>query len=119
MYKMVKKNIESLYKDKCDIFEYKKNNIENGITSFKEVCVIENQPCKLSFQSLECSIQSKSIDYIKQNVKLFLSNDIQINEGSKIIVTSNGISKAYKNSSPANIYTNHQEISLELFKAWT
>ena len=55
---------------------------------------------------------------LTQIVKLIISPDVNINPGSKIIVTNNGKITEYKNSGVPATYSNHQEIMLELFDGW-
>ncbi|HBG1494195.1 TPA: hypothetical protein KPH48_002465, partial [Clostridioides difficile] len=45
-------------------------------------------------------------------IKLFISPDIEIKAGSKLIIND----KEYVRSGESAIYPNHQEIILELFK---
>ncbi|MGO0854089.1 hypothetical protein ACTPDQ_21135, partial [Clostridioides difficile] len=52
-----------------------------------------------------------------QTIKLFISPNINIKAGSKLIITTqNNITKEYIRSGESAIYPNHQEIILELFK---
>ena len=53
---------------------------------------------------------------IKQDVKLILSNDIEIKAGSIIIVRQNGREIKYKNSGEPVIYSAHQELMIEIFE---
>jgi hypothetical protein len=81
------------------------------------VVVIENQPCRLSFSS-NPSATDGDIAEINQTVKLFFAPEIKVKEGSKIIVTQNGVTTEYKQSGTPAVYSCHQEIFLELFKGW-
>ncbi|HBF5228480.1 TPA: hypothetical protein KSJ92_004019, partial [Clostridioides difficile] len=49
---------------------------------------------------------------LEQTIKLFISPDIEIKAGSKLIIND----KEYVRSGESAIYSNHQEIILELFK---
>ncbi|EQF03283.1 hypothetical protein QEI_0865, partial [Clostridioides difficile CD129] len=49
---------------------------------------------------------------LEQTIKLFISPDIEIKAGSKLIIND----KEYVRSGESAIYPNHQEIILELFK---
>lgn len=112
-----KKAIQSLYKGVCSIIEYV-SSIDSTAkrTKFTETTVLTNQPCRLSFKTISSTNQNDTGASITQSIKLFISNEIQIKPGSKIIVSQNGITTAYKNSGEPAIYANHQEIMLELFK---
>ncbi len=112
--------IEILYEHTCTVVEYRK--IKDPITKVtkpQEVPVIENQPCKLSFSNVKHSEQTESANSISQIVKLFIAPEVEIKEGSKIIVNHNDRISEYKNSGVPAIYNSHQEIVLELFKGWS
>lgn len=114
-----RKAIELLYEHTCDTFEYQKVKDEiKKTTSSKEVQVLVNQPCKLSFSNIKNSNQTESANEISQIIKLFISPNIIIKPGTKISVTYNGRTDIYINSGVPAIYSTHQEIVLELFKGW-
>ncbi|MDO0130450.1 hypothetical protein KLN18_05005 [Clostridioides difficile] len=112
-----RKAIELLYRDKCTIIEYQP--IKDSITkrsSNKEVVVLENQPCKLSYKNITSATDGK-VAKLEQTIKLFISPDIEIKSGSKLIITNqNNITKEYVRSGESAIYPNHQEIILELLE---
>lgn len=110
---------ESMYESSCDVIEYKKvKNPVTKVTEFKEVTVISEQPCRLSYKSSPVSGDGNAAS-ITQEIKLFLSPDVIINDGSKIVVTQRGHTKTFTNSSEPMIYDNHQEIALKLFERWS
>lgn len=117
MVSRARKAIEMLYRDKCTIVEYQP--IKDPITkrtNNKEVVVLENQPCKLSYKNITSTEQGK-VARIVQTIKLFISPDIEVKAGSKLIITNqNNVTKGYVRSGESTIYPNHQEIILELFK---
>uniref|UniRef100_UPI000D69078E hypothetical protein n=1 Tax=Clostridioides difficile TaxID=1496 RepID=UPI000D69078E len=75
----------------------------------KEVIVLENQPCKLSYKNIVSATEGK-LAKLEQTIKLFISPDIEIKAGSKLIIND----KEYVRSGESAIYPNHQEIILEL-----
>ncbi|HGM3455778.1 TPA: hypothetical protein ACKOIR_003844, partial [Clostridioides difficile] len=100
------------YRDKCTIVEYQP--IKDPVTkrtNNKEVIVLENQPCKLSYKNIVSATEGK-VAKLEQTIKLFISPDIEIKAGSKLIIND----KEYVRSGESAIYPNHQEIILELFK---
>lgn len=120
--KMVKarKALESLYDGACTIIEHKKVQKENKSTGFEDVVVLENQPCRLSFQSINTTVPTENgASKVTQIVKMFISPEIEVKPGSKLIVTQNNVTTEYKNSGEPAIYSTHQEIILELFKGWS
>ncbi len=114
-----RKAIEQLYEDTCTIYEYKSIKDETTkLTSKNEVAVLENQPCKLSFESLDTASNSGNAAEKKISVKLFISPDVTIKAGSKIVVTHMGEITAYCSSGEPGKFATHQEIELELFERW-
>ena len=115
--KAARKAIEATYFGTLTVTERKKEKDERSkLTKDVEVVVLENQPCKLSFEKLQTAIQSDSAATITQVTKLFVSPDISINAGSKITVSQDTVTTDYTCSGVPAIYPTHQEIILELFK---
>lgn len=114
-----RKAIEELYWDICTVYEYKPVKDEvTKLTESKEVAVLEEQPCKISFESLDIASDNGNAAEKKISVKLFISPDITINPGSKIVVTHNGETTAYSSSGVPGRFASHQEIELKLFERW-
>jgi phage protein len=107
------RNLKKLWRDTCSIYNFEKvKDPKTKTTEFKEVLVQENIPCRISFQNISATSETNSIAVTNQVIKLFLSNEIEIKENSKIIVTRNGIAKTYKASGIPAIYSVHQEVIL-------
>ena len=119
--KMVKarKAVESLYDGICTISEYQKIKKENMSTGFAEVVVVENQPCRMSYKTVNSANQTDTASAVTQAIVVYLSPDILVKPGSKLTITQNGVTTAYKNSGEPAVYSTHQEIPLELFKGWS
>lgn len=115
----VRKAIESLYKGTCTVKarESYKDPITK-ITTQKEVTKFENQPCKLSFEKQTTASSTGGPALISQTSKLFIAPELDIPPGSKIIVTQNGKSTEYTRSGEPALYSNHQEIILDLFRGY-
>ena len=113
-----RKAIESMYVGTCKITEYKKVKRENKTTGFEENVVLENEPCRLSFKTIDTTNQSEIASSLNQVVKVFLSPEIKVKPGSKLTITQNGVTTDYMSSGEPAIYSTHQEIILELFKGW-
>ncbi len=112
--------MELLYEHTCTVIEYRKvKNPVTKITEMKEIAVLENQPCKLSFFTSKAANQTESANQVTQVIKLFVAPEIIIKEGSKLVITHNGKVSEYKNSGVPSIFPTHQEIVLELFKGWS
>lgn len=125
--KQHRKAIEMLYEDSCNIIEYRGNKDSvTKQTKKQEVVVLENQPCNLSYSNTKNATSTEAATIITQTPLLFISTDVSIKAGSKIVVTKKSETviadsvntTAYKNSGVPAVYSVHQEITLELFKGW-
>lgn len=119
--KQHRKAIELLYEHTCTVIEYKK--VKDPITkttNSKEVIVLEDQPCKISYSTVKSATETENATMLQQVVKLFIAPEIVIKEGSKLVVIdkNNNKTESYKNSGVPAIFSSHQEIVLELFKGW-
>lgn len=118
--KAARKAIESTYQGNMVVTEHRKEKDEKSkLTNYQDVVVLENQPCKLSFERLQTAVQSESAASVAQTAKLFLSPDIIIKANSKITVKQAGVTTDYKSSGTPAVYQTHQEIILDLFKGWS
>lgn len=113
--KFARKDIEKLYIDTCSVIEYR-NAVDPDThitTPNVEVLVHENVPCKITHKTVSYSEAGIS-SVVTLISKLIINPEIVIKPGSKILVTRDGITTAYKNSGVPARYINHQEIMLEL-----
>ena len=117
---MVNNPLEMLWKGLCDVFV--KEAVTDPITkrtSFTPATLYSNQPCRISFQTLRSTNEKTNAAEVTQVTKLFISKDLTIPPGSKITISQNGNTQSYEMSGEPGIYTNHQEIVLNLFKGWS
>ena len=115
-----RKAIESLYDGTCTITEYNKVKRENKSTGFEEIIVLENQPCRISFNTINSTTSTETgASALVQVAKLFIAPEIEVKPGSKIAVTQNKVTTEYQNSGQPAFYNTHQEIMLVLFKGWS
>lgn len=111
---------EATYEGICTIYEYRDVTDEKTkLSSEEEIAVIENQPCKLSFEKLNSVVQTETVAVQAQGVKLFLAPEIVVCSNSKIVVTQNGVTDEYSASGKPAVYSTHQEITLESFRGWS
>ena len=118
--KAARKAIESTYSGVCTILERRDIRDEKTKITRKneEVPIVENQPCKISFEKLNAVVQTDTAAKLTQGTKLFIAPEIQIKPGSKIIVEQNGKTTEYSASGEPAVYFSHSEYMLELFKGW-
>ena len=110
---------EATYEGICTIYECRDVTDEKTkLSSEEEVAVIEDQPCKLSFEKLKSVVKTETAAVQAQVVKMFLAPEIAVGSNSKIVVTQNGITNEYSASGVPAVYSTHQEITLESFRRW-
>lgn len=109
-----KKAIERLYTGLCDIIDQQEIfEPETKQTRFENVTVAQKQPCRLSYSSLSQAVQGDAAA-IQQVIKLFIAPEVVVKAGARVDVTQNGRTNSYKAAGQPAIYSNHQEIVLEL-----
>lgn len=109
--------LSALWIGKCTIYEYQPvTDSETYQTVHNLVAVFENEPCRLSYQKEQSTDISNGAAIISQSITLFIRPDITVKEGSVIEITQHGATTKYKGSGKPTIYTNHQEIMLELYE---
>ena len=112
---VVRKAIECLYVGRCVITNSQAVfNEATKRTTFKDVVLCENEPCRLSFSTVSEASQTDTAANVSQVVKLFIRPELEIKAGSKITVTQNGRTVKYIASGQPAVHTNHQEIVLSL-----
>jgi hypothetical protein len=117
--KAARKAIEATYFGTLTVTELQKvKNEKSKLMEESEVVVLQDQPCRLSFEKLQTAIQSESAATITQSTKLFVSPDVTIKAGSKLTVTQDNVTTDYTRSGVPSTYPTHQEITLELFKEY-
>ncbi len=111
--------LQMLWNDTCSVYtRAKATNATTKRTEFNEVAAFLNQPCKLSFETLTSTTETDHAPSVSQGAKLFISKQLSIPAGSKIVVTRGGSTYTYKQSGEPGVFTHHQEIQLELFEGW-
>lgn len=112
---MVRRAIESLYKGVCTVYQYE--SVVDPITkrtSVVEVTSYADQPCRLSYSNKTSAKESDTVSTVTQTIKLFVAPELVIKAGAKITVTQNNVTKTYVAGGQSAVYTNHQEIVLEI-----
>lgn len=114
-----RRGLQRLWTDRCTI-HVKKEVVSqvNKRTTFVDEALISDEPCRLSFETLNSTNEFGNAASLVQKAKLFIAPEVLIPPGSKISVTRNGVTIDYEQSGEPGLYDNHQEIMLELFKGW-
>lgn len=116
-----RKALERLWLDRCDIYmQAEVTDPATCLTDFTEILLVREQPCKLSFSSL-APAAGDALPVVTQSVKLFLSPEVSVPAGCRIVVTRPGRvprSFTYAKSGEAGVFANHQEINLTLWEGY-
>ena len=73
---------------------------------------------KLSFKTIAANSQGQNTSLVTQIVKLFISPDVKIEPGSKVVIKKGANITEYKHSGEAAVYPTHQEIMLMTAKEY-
>jgi hypothetical protein len=109
--------LKSLWIGKCTIYEYE--DITDPFTfqtTQREVAVLVDEPCRLSYNKEQSTNIQNGAAVVSQSITLFIRPDLKIKTGSVIEITQHGNTVKYKGSGMPAVYTNHQEIILELYE---
>ena len=111
--------VKSLWEGKCTVtVRENKTNEANGRTEAKEVDLCTNEPCRISFDTVQVTEPSNGAAQTKQTVTLFIDPAVSLPAGSKITATQKGTTGVYEQSGVPAVYSTHKEVPLELFKGW-
>lgn len=114
---LARRALERLYVDSCTIYTNELvTDAKTHVTKSQRVMSVEAEPCRVSFSSFPDTGKSRTADSLAQAVRLFISPEVVIPAGSRIEITRNGKTTAYKRSGEPAMYPTHQEINLELEK---
>lgn len=112
--------IKSLWRGKCTVTVRNNDTTDEntGRVVVGEVDTYTDEPCRISFDTVNATQPENNAANIVQSITLFINRAVVIPEGSKITVTQNGVTGVYEKSGRPAVYSTHQEIPLELFKGW-
>ena len=113
-----KNPLATLWTGRATIYEFK--DMTDPVTfqtTQQEVVVLENEPCRLSYNREQATNIRSGAAVVSQSITLFIRPDLVINPGSVIEITQHGVTEKYKGSGQPAVYCNHQEIILELYEA--
>ena len=112
--------IKSLWRGKCTVTVRNNDTTDEntGRVVVGEVDTYTDEPCRISFDTVNATQTENNATNIVQSITLFIDRAVVIPEGSKITVTQNGATAVYEKSGKPAVYSTHQEIPLEIFKGW-
>ena len=89
-----------------------------GRTEPVERVTASELPCRVSFATVKSTEPDEEAARVAQTVTLYIDPSVVIPAGSKITVTQNQVTTDYERSGKAAVYTDHQEVPLELWEGW-
>ena len=112
--------IKSLWRGKCTVTVRNNDTTDEntGRVVVGEVDTYTDEPCRISFDTVNATQPENNAANIVQSITLFIDRAVVIPEGSKITVTQNGVTAVYEKSGKPAVYSTHQEIPLEILKGW-
>lgn len=110
----IKKDVELMYVDRCNVISYENYEDKNGITRYGEILKHENVPCHLTYSNISQANSNGKYAITSQVVKLYLAPDIEIKAGSIIEILGGDKHLKYKCSGKPILTPSHQEIILEI-----
>lgn len=114
---MVNNPLAILWTGKCTIYEYE--DVTDTVTfqtTQREVPVLVDEPCRLSYNFEQATNIRSGAAVVSQSITLFIRPDLVIKPGSVIEITQNGVTEKYKGSGKPAVYSNHQQIILQLYE---
>lgn len=106
-----------LWTGKCTIYEFQNVVHPNTYqTTQKEVAVLVDEPCRLSYNHEQSTNIANGAAVVSQSITLFIRPDLKINPGSVIEITQNGVTERFRRSGKPAVYSNHQQIVLQLYE---
>ena len=111
----VRKAIETMYDAVCTIIIREEYEKDNSTTGFRNVVLLEDEPCHIKYSSVKSAVPEETAANVSQEIRLFISPDIEIPAGSRITVNQ----VDYARSGVVAEYATHQEIVLSLWKGWS
>lgn len=110
-------HIERMYRGTLTIHEWTLvTDPETHISSEVETIIVENQPCLLSNTSTAPTTSTEGVPSVTKSTKIFVAPDIPIREGSKLVVTQDGVTNTYERSGIPSVYPTHQEITVNVIE---
>lgn len=114
---MVNNPLAVLWTGKCTIYEFQDiTDPETYQTTQEEVPVLVDEPCRLSYNHEQATNMQSGAAVVSQSITLFIRPDLIIKSGSVIEITQNNVTERYKGSGKPAVYSNHQQITLQLYE---
>lgn len=114
---MVKNPLTLLWTGRATIYEYQDvTDPETFQTKHELVPVVVDEPCRLSYNREQSTNIQNGAAVTSQGITIFIRPDLKIKSGSVMDVTQNNVTERYKGSGQPSVYSQHQEVTLELYE---
>lgn len=110
--------IKSIWLDTCTVKVKKDTVTLQGRTIQTDEVIYEDEPCRLSHNSVTTPDESSHAAIKVQGTVLYIDKNKTIPAGSTITVTHEDVTRDYEMSGVPAVYSVHQEIPLRLKKEW-
>lgn len=111
--------IRSLWCDRCTVRVMENITTQgSAFTTQSQTVLFADEPCRLSFKSVQVTTETDHAARTVQSTVLILDKSRSIPPGAEITVTHEGVTSTYRRSGVAAVYSEHQEVPLELKGAW-
>ena len=122
--------LEQLWCSKCTVWTFEDSFDPTTSQTTQELVEVSNMidiPCRLSYQQISDVTSKSEAPVVQLVIKLFLPKTINVDgveeeliipAGSVISVTQHGRTSWYDRSSTAAVYSNHQEVILNVREAY-
>lgn len=103
---------------------YIREKVFDSLTSrhtFREVLLYSDVPCRMSYKKsylFSSDGKSERLSPLSQMVRLFLPVQYTVPPGARAVIMKDGVRYDFAFSSPARIYSAHQEVDLDVFNEW-
>ena len=105
--------LQRLFTDRCCVYGYESYRRADGSTGSREVLLLENIPCRLSFDNIKRVYETNTVSHLTQTVRLFTPPETVIPEGSAVVLQRGQTELRYKSSGIPAVYETHREYLLE------
>lgn len=115
-----------LFTDVCTVYSVVKSTCESGATVFEREVLLENIPCRISFESIGCARVDGAMERtrfprknlipaaeISSVVRLFCAAEYDIPEGAEVYVLHGGELLKYRAAGCSAVYSSHREVLLQ------
>lgn len=110
-------HIERMYRGTLTIYGWELiEDPDTHISREQEVLKLEDQPCLLSHTSTSPATTAEGVPSVVKSTKIFVAPEINIPEGSRLVVTQDGVTNTYERSGAPAFYPTHQEITVNVMK---